>query len=198
MTPYESFQMFHSIQLHLTQKSYDIRKYRGKTFVKPHQFDKRRDKIFFHKLDKKYKKHLEMFYISSLSCGIEFKWVGDLLSEEFHQAYLDYRKRNEALKYHFEKDVDTIVEYLEESGRDFRSILLSNNGSPILIRLYEDNHISIETIIIINRLTDFISKSTLPTQQRILLTKFDTFVAGTETRSFGKILRNGVEKVKCH
>jgi len=199
MTPFESFQLYHALKLHLTSKSYDYVKFRGKTNVKGSSFDKRRDKFFYHKLYQRYKKNLKEFYISVLVSGEDIGWAGDLLDDRFNDIYLDRRKRMESFIKYFTDDVNTIVEYMVETGKEFKDLLSPRPGRlPIIIHLWMDKLISLETIVIINRLTSFADKITVDhplwDETKLLLTKYDCFVKVSGTWSPGKILRNGIEK----
>ena len=199
MRPFESFQLYHALKLHFTTKNYDFIKFRGKTNVKGSSFDKRNHKFLYHKLAQKYKKDLKPFYISALISGEDIGWIGDLLDDRFNDIYLDRRKRMESFAKYFNDDVNTIVDYLVESGKEFKDLLLPRSGRlPILIMLQMDKLVSLETIIIINRLTGFLDKikvdHPLWDDVKLLLTKYDCFVTVSEAWSPGKILRNGIEK----
>jgi len=142
---------------------------------------------------------LKQFYISVLVSGEEVSWAGDMLDDKYYDIYLDRRKRLESFIKYFTDDVNTIVEYMAESGKEFKDLLSPRTGRlPIIIQLWMDKLISLETIVIINRLTSFVDKITVDhplwDETKLLLTKYDCFVKVSGTWSPGKILRNGIEK----
>ena len=51
MTPFEAYCEYVSLKNHFTQSGYDYFKYNGKTRLKPATFQKRKDRIFFEKLE---------------------------------------------------------------------------------------------------------------------------------------------------
>lgn len=196
MTPFESFQIYNGLKLHFTSK-YDFIKWRGKTKVKPFHFDKMKDRKIYHLIYEKYKKDTKEFYISCLVSGEPIKWSGELLDDKFHDIHQDRLKRLDSLKKFFSDDVKLINEYLVESGKNFKEILQSNGKVPIIIRLYYDKIISLETIIIINRLTSFVDRITIDDQSwnktKLLITKYDIFVIESGTWIPSKILMDGIE-----
>lgn len=201
MTPYKSFELFTALKSHFTREGYDFIKYRGKTFVKPHQFDKMKDRWFYHKLAERYGDELKDFYIS-VFIGNEPvpKWSGDMLDDKYDAQFQQYLKRIHALRKTFSDDVNTIVEFMDEMGLTFKELLVADGDkSPKLIRLYEQGYIQIESIIIINQLTSFVDRVKLSgnawKHKKLLLNKYQRLFKVSEVGYFAKILRNGIEQV---
>ena len=70
------------------------------------------------------------------------------------RTYTDYLKRIESLSYNFKNELQ------ETSHMGFDSLLVQEgNDYPIIINLYLENTVSLETVCILNRLTDFIESA---------------------------------------
>ena len=73
---YEAFAVFHALKLHFTSK-YDFVKYNGKCNIGKDAFMLRKDKFYFYKLSRKYKKEeLFGYYISNILVNPKL-WAGD-------------------------------------------------------------------------------------------------------------------------
>lgn len=146
MNPFEAYTMYLGLKMHFTQDKYDYIKYNGKVRANPLSFDTRKDKFFFYKLSKK--EDLLNFYVCNMieKPGI---WAGDLLSEKCDKIYTDWLKRQQSLTYHFEIETAQLFP-------DFNDHLKVVNGQhPKLYKLFRQNAVSLETLIILNDLVNF-------------------------------------------
>jgi hypothetical protein len=64
--------------------------------------------------------------------------------------YTDWKKRTQSLSYVFKQEVENIL-----AGNDFDSIFSSKNGHPIILKKYLGGDISIETLVILDRVLGF-------------------------------------------
>jgi hypothetical protein len=55
-TGFAAYALWNALKLHFTSESYDYFKYKGKMKISDESFLKRRDRFFFAKLERKYKK----------------------------------------------------------------------------------------------------------------------------------------------
>lgn len=146
MTPYEAYTMYLGLKMHFTQDKYDYFKYNGKVRANPLSFDTRKDKYFFYKLSKK--EDLLNFYVSNMIIKPNI-WAGDLLQDQAEKTYLDWLKRQQSLSYHFEIQTRELFPEINES------LLVKNGQHPKAYKLYRQNFLSIESLIILDELLGF-------------------------------------------
>ena len=176
--PYESYKLYNALKLHFETDSYDAIKYNYKTSIKPQSFFNRKDKYFFAKLAKTYGKHLKDYYIANFKMDV--KYVGDMLNEGGEQYYRSHKKVLESIHYSFENDINKLSE-IESS---FDELLLSeNNNHPKIIKLWMQDEILLETIVILDSLTGFMDRENKKITETIIwpdiyrkITKYKPFV----------------------
>ena len=176
--PYESYKLYNALKLHFETDSYDALKYNFKTSIKPQSFFNRKDKYFFAKLAKTYGKNLKDYYIANFKMDV--KYVGDMLNEGGEQYYRSHKKVMESIHYSFEKDINKLSE-IESS---FDELLLSeNNNHPKIIKLWMQDEILLETIVILDSLTGLMERENKKITETIIwpdiyrkITKYKPFV----------------------
>ena len=176
--PYESYKLYNALKLHFETDSYDALKYNFKTSIKPQSFFNRKDKYFFAKLAKTYGKNLKEYYIANFKMDV--KYVGDMLNEGGEQYYRSHKKVLESIHYSFENDINKLSE-IESS---FDELLLSeNNNHPKIIKLWMQDEILLETIVILDSLTGFMDRENKKITETIIwpdiyrkITKYKPFV----------------------
>lgn len=151
--PFESYKLYNALKLHFESDSYDALKYNFKTSIKATSFFKRKDKFFFAKLAKTYEKDLKEFYIANFKNDV--KYVGDMLNEGGERYYRDHKKVMESLSYQFENDINK----LHEMDVEFDSLLeAEENNHPLIVRLWMQDEILLETVVILDALTGFVER----------------------------------------
>ena len=176
--PYESYKLYNALKLHFETDSYDAIKYNYKTSIKPQSFFNRKDKYFFAKLAKTYGKHLKEYYIANFKMDV--KYVGDMLNEGGEQFYRSHKKIMESIHYSFENDINK----LSEIEKSFDSLLTSeNNNHPKIIKLWMQEEILLETIVILDSITGFMNRENKKITETIIwpdiyrkITKYKPFV----------------------
>ena len=153
MDPFDSYKLYNALKLHFETDSYDAVKYNYKSNVTPSSFFKRKDKYFFAKLAKKYDKNLKEFYISQFK-NTE-KYVGDMMDEEAEKNYLDFKRIQESIHRVFSIDINK----LNDQEQKFDKLFESDNGQlPLVIKLWMQEEISLETIVILNSILGFVPR----------------------------------------
>lgn len=151
--PFESYKLYNALKLHFETDGYDAIKYHFKTSVKPTSFFKRKDKFFFAKLAKTYENELKDFYIANFKNDV--KYVGDMLNEGGERYYRDHKKVMESLSYQFENDINK----LRDMNVEFDSLLeAEENNHPLIVRLWMQDEILLETVVILDALTGFVER----------------------------------------
>lgn len=143
----DAYLLYLGIKLHFHTESYNFIKYNGKVDATLNAYMKRKDKFHFAKLARKYGDELQDFYIANL-CEKDY-WAGDLLENEAHKRFTEWKKRQQKLSYMFENDVQSLLK-----KRGIREVLACNNGQlPILLKEYMGKRISPETLVMILDIT---------------------------------------------
>ena len=148
MDPFDVYKLYNALKLHFEQDSYDAIKYNYKTTVNPNSFFKRKDKYFFAKLGKN-QKDLQNFFVFNFI--EDMKYVGDMMDIEGQQNYTKHKKIHESIHREFEKDINTITEQF-----DNLLVVHTINTPPKIIEMWMEEEVSLETVVILNSLTDFI------------------------------------------
>ena len=148
MDPFEVYKLYNALKLHFEQDSYDAIKYNYKTTVNPQSFFKRKDKYFFAKIGKNQKDIQNFFVFNFIE---DMKYVGDMMDIEGQQNYTKHKKIHESIHREFEKDINTITEQF-----DNLLVVHTINTPPKIIEMWMEEEVSLETVVILNSLTDFI------------------------------------------
>lgn len=147
MTGYEAFCMFTSIKMHFTNPKYDYFKYGGKIKISPDSYSKRNDKLNFYKLSKK--KDPKGLILANVLNNSKL-WITDCLTPEAETIYKKWTLVNQSLQYAYTQDLSKLDDNFDDN------LIVKNDTYPKLLILYNHNKINIETIIILNKLVNFI------------------------------------------
>lgn len=142
-----AFNKYLALKLHFTSPSYDYFKYNGKT--RPILLDKRKDAMWFARLERKYKEpELINYYVSNMISNQRMNWIGD-----FNEVnYINWKKRNESFSYLFKTELSSLLD-----TTNLNDILKSDSGNhPMLLRAYMGNRVSIDTVVAMNKILQFI------------------------------------------
>ncbi len=150
--PFESYKLYNALKLHF-ETNYDAVKYNFKSNVTPQSFFKRKDKYFFAKLAMKYNGQLKDFYISQF-INTE-KYIGDMMDKPAEENYARYKRIKESIHRVFSVDINI----LNDQEKQFDSLFKSENGQvPLVVKLWMQEEISLETIVILNSIFGFIDR----------------------------------------
>lgn len=188
--PFESYKLYNALKLHFETDSYDAIKYNFKTSIKPQSFFKRKDKYFFAKIANTYENLMD-FYVANFKNDV--KYVGDMLNEGGERYYREHKKVMESLSYTFENDINKLSE-----DNQFDSLLEANdNEHPLLIQLWMQDEIQLETVVIIDSITGFMDRESKKISETIIwpdiyrkITKYKPFVKFDKTKCVN-VLKKG-------
>lgn len=151
--PFDSYKLYNALKLHFETDGYDAIKYNYKSNVSPQSFFKRKDKYFFAKLAKNYEKDLLTYFVSNFKNGVGY--VGDMINEDGERNYLDHKRIQESIHRVFSIDINI----LNEQEELFDSYFISTDGQiPLVIKLWMQEEISLETVVILNSIFGFIGR----------------------------------------
>jgi hypothetical protein len=156
LTPYDVYEKYLAIRMHFVEPGYDFFRYSGKVRASKDSFNKRKDRYFFEKLSrKKNEKEVIDFFVSNFieSSNPSKMWVGEL-KEKGEENYSNWKGRIQSLSYKFNQDLKKLTE-----NHHLFEVLFSEKGShPKIIKQYLAGKIYIETLVILDNLTSFMSK----------------------------------------
>ena len=153
--PFDSYKLYNALKLHF-ETNYESN-------VTPQSFFKRKDKYFFAKLAKKYNGELKDFYISQF-INTE-KYIGDMMDKDAEENYAKYKKIKESIHRVFSVDINI----LNEQEKQFDSLFKSENGQvPLIVKLWMQEEISLETVVILNSIFGFINRESVNISDTIM------------------------------
>lgn len=191
MTPFDVYKTYLSLKNHFTKDNYDYHKYCGKTRASLQAFYKRKDRYWFEKLgrQKNDKEIIDFFVANFVSSGdADSLWIGQIIREG-ESVYNGWKKKKESLAYIFkEETTDLFTEY------KFEEVFDCSKGHPPLLKKFLNGKISIETIVIYDRIfmfgKDFDNKLIDPVWQLVSknIKKYNSFL-NIDIFKFKKILK---------
>ena len=158
MTSYEAYTLYLAIKLHFTTPNYDYFKHNAKVNSSFNSFIKRNDRFFFHKLATKYGENLRDYYVSNFVDRPK-TWVGDLVRSDGDTIYNKWKKYNESFSYNFRNDCVLLRNVIDGDNVRFDDVFSVYNGQhPRLLRLLLSEQISIQSVIILDKVLGFVKR----------------------------------------
>ena len=148
MVPFDTYKTYLALKNHFTKDSYDYHKYQGKSRASLQSFYKRRDRFWFEKLSRqKDDKEIINFFVSNFtSCSDPGSlWIGEMIKEG-ESRYTSWQKRIQSLTYLFKQESQEIFENGVETVFD------CSKGHPTLLKMFLSGQISIETLVIYDKI----------------------------------------------
>jgi len=178
---FDAYKTYLALKRHFTS-DYDYFKYHGKVRAGVESFLKRNDKFFFRKLAKKYDdKELVDFFVSNFI--VSDNWIGNLISQESEDNYVRFKKRRESLSYHFDTELRWLVDHCRNHDLELNKLLLvEDNNHPLLLKFLLQKKISIDTIIIMDSVLNFLHHwdknldDIVWEEKKRLITKYNKFL----------------------
>ena len=138
---------------HFTKDNYDYQKYRGKTRATHQAFYKRKDRFWFEKFARqKTDQEVEEFFVANFtSCSDpESLWIGEMIKEG-EGRYQDWQKKVQSLSYVFRQEIDSLFE-----DKKVDDVFDCSKGHPPILKSYLGGDISIETMVICDRVFGYV------------------------------------------
>jgi hypothetical protein len=146
----KAYQEYVALRLHFTQDSYDYFKYQGKVKpIKGSTFEARNDVFHFRRLERRYKDDLTGFYVANMTQGVRF--IREMVTVEAEKRYVDWKRHMESITYRFKQDMQNVA----ESCSDVAKAWSTNGDHPEVLRLYLGGKLSIESLILSDRVLKF-------------------------------------------
>ena len=151
--PFDAYKQYLSLKNHFTKEKYDYHKYCGKSRATVQSFYKRKDRFWFEKLarNKSDQEVIEFFISNFITCTDPSKlWIGEMIRGG-EGRYTSWKKRTQSLSYMFKEESEKV--FLDHNF----DAMFSMDGSrhPDILKSYLRDDISIETLIILDRILGF-------------------------------------------
>ena len=149
MMPVDAYRCYLSLKNHFTKDSYDYHKYCGKSRATVQSFYKRKDRMWFEKISRqKTDKEVEEFFVANfVSCpDPETLWIGEMMKEG-EGRYKDWQRKVQSLSYVFKEETQQLF-----GEHKFEEVFSSSKGHPPLLKKFLSGKISLETLVIYDKI----------------------------------------------
>ena len=151
---FSAYKTYLALKSHFTS-DYDYFKYHGKMKVKEESFLKRRDKFFFEKIERRYKKELVPFFVSNL-IKEDNAWSGSLATDQAEQTFNEWKKKTQSLRYVFKEDMGKVLTLMDHNDLQFDELFDCGDGQhPPIFKLLIAEEINIESFVILDQVLSF-------------------------------------------
>jgi len=184
---YDLYGLYQAIKLHFTSESYNFFYYDGKTRVSIDAFQKRRDKFLFHRLARKYRDDEMVPFLVANFVHSDDNWTKSLLEEEAEETYRDWKRTTDSMSKIYVEDLQKIA-----TKETFNDLFKVEGGQfPKLLNLYMQKEVTVETMVILNNIFDFIKIWDKKISDDIIYPKISRKI-----RKYGAFLSVNVDKYK--
>ena len=189
--PFDAYKQYLALKNHFTKEKYDYHKYCGKSRATVKSFYKRKDRFWFEKLarNKSDKEVVDFFISNFIACTDPSKlWIGEMIREG-EGRYTAWKRRTQSLSYIFREEIELIL-----ADTDLDTVFAMTNGHPPILKKYLSGDISLETLVICDRIlgyrNDYDKQLTDPVWETVSLRikKYSPFL-NIDVFHFKKILK---------
>ena len=138
---------------HFTNRKYDFFKYGGKSRATITSFNKRKDKYWFEKTSRKYSDQQILDFLLSNFLSTDNPqnlWIGEIINSG-ERNYAEWMRRQQSLTYLFKEQLNELL-----SSKNLNEVFdCSNRKHPIVLKRYLGGEISLETLMILEKVFSF-------------------------------------------
>ena len=200
MDSFTVYKTYLALRAHFTTDNYDIFEMQGRVRASKKAFSNRKDLFSIEKISKKYS-DAEVVNLLVANFVSGNRW-GGVFDGDAHEVYLNWLGIQERLHYQFKQDLDTLVGYTDDWID-----LCEGTGHPYIIKAYLGQRICLETLCILDQLTDSgisgldIDDAVIWPDLKRLIIKYKPFLKYDSNR-YGKDFRSRIrfnsDQVKSH
>ena len=172
-------------------------------------YKNRNDVFFFESLATDLKKHeeIEGFLVANFVYNSSM-WVGEMYGEDSKKIHNDWKKKIESLSYRFKEDVEYLRDLIDTFNNKklglelgFNRIFTVERGQhPVLLEQLLGKHVSIESVIIMDKILNFTNTWNKRIMDRIIwpdfylkMSKYQYFLKIDDLEKFRKIMKVGLD-----
>ena len=187
MNGYDLYCTYQAIKLHFSSEQYNFFHYDGKTRVSIDAFQKRRDKFLFHRLARKYRDDEMVPFLVAYLVHSDDNWTKSLLEDEAEETYRDWKRTTDSMSKIYVEDLQKIA-----TKETFNDLFKVEDGQfPKLLVTFLQKDVTIETMVILNNIFDFIRIWDKKISDDIIYPK-----VSRKIRKYGSFLNVNVDKYK--
>jgi hypothetical protein len=180
--------MYQAIKLHFTSENYNFFHYDGKTRVSIEAFEKRRDKYFFHRLARKYDDREMVGFLVANFVHSDDNWAKSLVEESAESTYTEWKRITDSMSKVYLEDLQRVC----PEPKEFNNIFKVEDGQfPKLLVSFMQKEVTLETMVILNNIFDFIRIWDKKISDDIIYPKLSRKI-----RKYGSFLTVDVSKYK--
>lgn len=188
MNGYDLYCIYQAIKLHFTSESYNFFQYDGKTRVSVDAFQKRRDKFLFHRLARKYRDDEMVPFLVANFVHSDDNWTKSLLEDQAEETYRDWKRTTDSMTKVYLEDLQKIC----PDPKKFNNLFKVEDGQfPKLLVAFLQKDVTIETLVILNNIFNFIQIWDKKISDDIIYPK-----VSRKVRKYGAFLAVNVDKYK--
>ena len=155
VTPYQVYCEYLAQKSHFSNVNYDYFKYNKKVRATITSFNRRSDKYWFEKTSRKYNdKEVVDFLVSNFVAADSPSnlWIGSIINSG-ERTYQEWMRRQQSLTYLFKEQSNELF-----SNNELESVFNCSKGHPVLLKRYLGGDISLETLVIFEKIFSFRQK----------------------------------------
>ena len=146
MEPIDVYLMYCAMKAHFSKNDYDFFTYKGKSRVSRNSFYKRKDRVFFVKLSKKYSEEEDLKNYMVANFILDRRGYVANFNDENYEKWKEKRSNFYNI---FTDEIRPLV-------KNFNPLFeVKNSEHPILLKEYLGKRVSLETLIILDDLVKF-------------------------------------------
>ena len=187
MNGYDLYGLYQAIKLHFSSEKYNFFQYDGKTRISVDAFQKRRDKFLFHRLARKYRDDEMVPFLVANFVHSDDNWTKSLLEEEAEETYRNWKRITDSMSKVYVEDLQKIA--TKESFNDLFKV--EDGQFPKLLVAFLQKDVTIETLVILNNIFNFIQIWDKKISDDIIYPK-----VSRKVRKYGAFLAVNVDKYK--
>ena len=152
VTPFETYQTYLSMKSHFTNRKYDFFKYGGKSRATMSSFNKRKDKYWFEKTSRKYSDEQVLDFLLANFVNADTPqnlWIGEIINSG-ERTYAEWMRRKQSMTYIFKEQSEKLL-----SETDLEKLFSCSKGHPLVLKRYLGGEISLETLMILEKVFSF-------------------------------------------
>lgn len=154
MEPFDFYKLYLAVRLHFTSDKYDIVASRGRVNANEYKFESSKDKFRFVRLARnKTKEDAVNFLVANCSNGDNYCGV---FSQDSTDVYSIWKGKIAQLEYLFDTEVTML--YYEALRNGVHDIFDCTDGHPYILKRFLGGKLSIENLVIINKICPFVDK----------------------------------------
>ena len=154
MTPFDCYKSYLAFKNHFCKESYDYFKYCGRSRASLDSFHKRKDRYFFERMSRqKSDEEIKAYFVANfVECSDpQSLWIGEIIRTG-EDTYTNWLRKSQSLFYLFKTEAEVFL-HKDSFEKLFE---IKNNQHPEILKKYFQKAISLETMVILNMILDYV------------------------------------------